>query len=158
MEELLPNKDFASLGEDLRPGVHVAVKLVNWTLAGGSGQCMVGSTVDIQWTVRGRGKSNISGKAVREGGRGALISCNTQLPLLLLLHIIIKHCTGPWIALHSGESAQWWKLHGREKRTVRKSSTLGKSKVGKSLMQCSVPASTVPPVDNWRLPNDPRFH
>ena len=45
MEELLPNKDFASLGEDLRPGVHVAVKLVNWTLlAGGSGQCMVGST------------------------------------------------------------------------------------------------------------------
>ena len=35
MEELLPNKDFASLGEDLRPEVHVAVKLVNWTLAGG---------------------------------------------------------------------------------------------------------------------------
>ena len=65
MEELLPNKDFASLGEDLRPGVHVAVKLVNWTLAGGSGQCMVGSTdghsghtVDsawwgVQWTHSG---------------------------------------------------------------------------------------------------------
>ena len=39
---LLPNKDFASLGEDLRPEVHVAVKLVNWTLAGGGGS----STVD----------------------------------------------------------------------------------------------------------------
>ena len=41
-EELLPSKDFASLGEDLRPEVHVAVKLVNWTLAGGGGS----STVD----------------------------------------------------------------------------------------------------------------
>lgn len=72
MEELLPNKDFASLGEDLRPGVHVAVKLVNWTLAGGVDSAWWGvqmGTVDTQWTVRGRGKSNISGKAVREGGR-----------------------------------------------------------------------------------------
>ena len=54
MEELLPNKDFASLGEDLRPGVHVAVKLVNWTLAGGEWTVHGGEYRWAQWTHSGQ--------------------------------------------------------------------------------------------------------
>ena len=76
--------------------MHVAVKLVNWTLAG-EGQCREGYTYSVvQWTVQGAEASLILvGKQWREE-EGALISCNTQLPLTphndKALHSAEKYC------------------------------------------------------------------